>query len=326
MIKRVLVTGKKGQLGQSLQKLVNTGAIVHQSGHCERSEAISTVHYEFTFVGRDELDLACPDSISAFFCNQRFDVIINCAAYTAVDKAESEPELANQINHLAVAQLAGIAKQQSIPLIHISTDYVFNGQGFKPYVETDATDPQNVYGLTKLKGEQVIQASGCAGAIIRTSWVYSEFGNNFVKTMLRLGKERDNLNVIFDQIGSPTYAGDLASAIIGVIASKAKQSIDSTTKLDCHVAAAPRNDSAAEIYHYSNEGVCSWYDFAKAIFECSAINCEVNPIETKDYRTPAKRPHFSLMNKAKIKQIPGLVIPYWRDSLKNCLKEFEVSK
>lgn len=317
MIKRVLITGKNGQLGQSLQKLVEDSSL----------SLGMTAGMEFTFVGRDELDLTCSEPIGAFFNNQRFDAIINCAAYTAVDKAESEPELADQINHIAVAQLAEIAKQQAIPLIHISTDYVFNGQGFMPYVETDSTDPQNVYGLTKFKGEQSILASGCTGAIIRTSWMYSEFGSNFVKTMLRLGKERDSLNVIFDQIGSPTYAGDLASAIIGVIASKAKQSIDSTTKLDCHVAAAPRNDSEAEIYHYSNEGVCSWYDFAKAIFVCSAIDCEVSPIETKDYPTPAKRPHYSVMNKARIKQdLPGLVIPYWRDSLKNCLKELEAKQ
>lgn len=305
MTKRILVTGKKGQLGQSLQKTVI------------QNSALSIQH-SFSFAGRDELDLACSDSISAFFSNQRFDAIINCAAYTAVDKAESEPELADQINHLAVAQLAGIAKQQAIPLIHISTDYVFNGQNFKPYVETDVTDPQNVYGSTKLKGEQAMLSSGCAGAIIRTSWVYSEFGNNFVKTMLRLGKERASLNVIFDQIGSPTYAGDLAEAILAMLNSEFLMVNEANTD--------SIQNSQFKIYHYSNQGVCSWYDFAKAIFECSAINCEVNPIETKDYPTPAKRPHYSLMNKAKIKQIPGLVVPYWRDSLKNCLKELEVTQ
>lgn len=315
MIKRVLVTGKNGQLGQSLQKLVEDSSLSFGM--------IAGV--EFTFVGRDELDLTCSESIGAFFNNQRFDAIINCAAYTAVDKAESEPELADQINHIAVAQLAEIAKQQAIPLIHISTDYVFNGQGFMPYVETDSTDPQNVYGLTKLKGEESILASGCTGAIIRTSWVYSEFGSNFVKTMLRLGKERDSLNVIFDQVGSPTYATDLANAILKLLC-HLERSVGSTINTQDSSPLA-RNDGGMEIYHFSNEGVCSWYDFSKAIFECSAINCEVNPIETKDYRTPAKRPHYSLMNKAKIKQIPGLVVPpYWRDSLKNCLKELEVSK
>ncbi|WP_417447186.1 dTDP-4-dehydrorhamnose reductase [Kangiella sp.] len=333
MVKRVLVTGKNGQLGQSLQK-----AVIQNSA--------LTIQHSFSFVGRDELDLACSESISAFFSNQHFDAIINCAAYTAVDKAESEPELANQINHLAVAQLAGIAKLQRIPLIHISTDYVFNVQGGKPYVETDATDPQNVYGLTKLNGEKAMQASGCAGAIIRTSWVYSEFGNNFVKTMLRLGKERDSLNVIFDQIGSPTYAGDLAETILQIIDHIVIARSDSDVaiyesgggfKMDRY---ATRSETSTlvlamtegeeltknEIYHYSNEGICSWYDFAKAIFELSGISCQVNPIETREYPTPAKRPHYSVMNKTKIKQLPDLVIPYWRDSLCACLKELEVSK
>ena len=314
MTKCILVTGKNGQLGQSLQKLVEDSSL----------SLGMTAGMVFTFVGRDELDLTFSDSISAFFSNQRFDAIINCAAYTAVDKAESEPKLADQINHIAVAQLAEIAKQQAIPLIHISTDYVFNGQNFKPYVETDVTEPQNVYGLTKLKGEQAMQASGCAGAIIRTSWVYSEFGSNFVKTMLRLGKERDSLNVIFDQVGSPTYATDLANAILKLLCHLERSEGSTSNTQDSSPLA--QNDGGMEIYHFSNEGVCSWYDFAKAIFVCSAIDCEVSPIETKDYPTPAKRPHYSLMNKAKIKQIPGLVVPYWRDSLKNCLKELEVSK
>lgn len=313
MIKRVLITGKNGQLGQSLQKLVEDSSLLLGM----------TAGMVFTFVGRDELDLTCSEPIGAFFNNQRFDAIINFAAYTAVDKAESEPKLADQINHIAVAQLAEIAKQQAIPLIHISTDYVFNGQGFMPYVETDSTDPQNVYGLTKLKGEQSILASGCTGAIIRTSWVYSEFGSNFVKTMLRLGKERDSLNVIFDQVGTPTYATDLAEAILTFLRHSV---LDAEFSKVIEIPNQDRHDGVMNIYHYSNEGVCSWYDFAKAIFECSAIDCEVNPIETKDYPTPAKRPHYSLMNKAKIKQIPGLVVPYWRDSLKTCLKELEVSK
>lgn len=303
---KVLVTGKNGQLGQSLQKAVM------------QNSALSIEH-SFRFVGRDELDLACSDSISAFFKDQRFDAMINCAAYTAVDKAESEPELANQINHLAVAQLADIAKQDGTALIHVSTDYVFNGQGFKPYVETDTTDPQNVYGSSKLKGEQAILASGCIGAIIRTSWVYSEFGNNFVKTMLRLGKDRDSLNVIFDQIGSPTYAGDLANAILTMVGHSVINR--SQVQLGNEVS-----EQGAEIYHFSNEGVCSWYDFAKAIFELSDINCQVHPIETKDYPTPAKRPHYSVMNKTKIKQHPDMMIPHWRDSLIACLKELEVSK
>ncbi len=283
--KRVLVTGKNGQLGQSIEALIQN---YPQS--------------DFTFVDRTALDLANSESIECYFNNKTFDVIINCAAYTAVDSAESEPDLANQINHLAVKQLAEIAKQQGAVLIHISTDYVFDGTNHKPYIETDPANPQNVYGHTKLEGEQAMQTINPKGAIIRTSWVYSEFGNNFVKTMLRLGQERDSLNVIFDQIGSPTYATDLAKACLAVIA---------------------RSNSDVAIYHYSNEGVCSWYDFAKAIFEQSDVECAVNPIETKDYPTPAKRPHYSLMNKAKIKQIFGIEIPYWKDSLKVCLQKLQ---
>lgn len=281
----VLVTGKNGQLGQSLAKI-----------------AQDYPQYELTFVGRDALDLSSSKSIDDYFDGKVFDAIVNCGAYTAVDKAESEFELANQINHLAVAQLANIAKAQNAVLIHISTDYVFDGQNHKPYVEADATAPQSVYGLTKLHGELALQAINPQGCIIRTSWVYSEFGNNFVKTMLRLGKERDALTVIFDQVGSPTYAGDLAKAILDLLSAK---------------------HSTLQIYHYSNEGVCSWYDFAKTIFELSDITCQITPIETKDYPTPAKRPHYSLMNKAKIKHDFGLEIPYWKDSLKTCLQILE---
>lgn len=298
MTKRVLVTGKNGQLGLSLQKLVSDSLC---------SLGMMT-NMSFTFIGRDELDLSSSESIVGYFVDKSFDAIINCAAYTAVDKAESEQELANQINHLAVAELAEFAKQQDIPLIHISTDYVFNGQDFKPSAETDSKDPQSVYGLTKLQGEQAILASGCAGAIVRTSWVYSEFGNNFVETMLRFGKERDSLNVIYDQVGSPTYATDLAETILVMLSKINTDSI---------------KNSSLKIYHYSNEGVCSWYDFAKAIFELYGIDCVVNPIETKDYPTPAKRPHYSVMNKFKIKTDLTLQIPYWRDSLNNCLKNLE---
>lgn len=303
MIKSILVTGKNGQLGQSLQKLVNTAVIARS----ESGEAISKEQYDFAFVGRDQLDLANQQSIADFFKDKHFDAIINCAAYTAVDKAESEPERADQINHLAVKQLADIAKAQNSFLIHNSTDYVFDGTNHKPYVETDKTNPINTYGLTKLKGEQAMQASGCAGAIIRTSWVYSEFGNNFVKTMLRLGKERDTLNVIYDQIGSPTYATDLAQSILTVI--------------DSAPIVTARSDNDVAIYHYSNEGVCSWYDFAKAIFEISEINCQVNPIETKDYPTAAKRPNYSVLCKSTIIQLVNFENCYWRESLRNCLKE-----
>ena len=299
MIKSILVTGKNGQLGQSLQKI-----------------AKDYPEFIFTFVGREELDLNQSQFIASYFEDKCFDVIINCAAYTAVDKAESEPEIADQINHLAVKQLAQIAKKQNIFLIHLSTDYVFNGKNYKPYTETDTTDPQSVYGLSKLKGEQAIHAIDPESIIIRTSWVYSEFGNNFVKTMLRLGKERDTLNVIYDQIGTPTYAGDLAKAILEIIESNPVfkgLAVESITKNLC-------------VYHFSNEGVCSWYDLAKKIFEFSGIPCQVNPIETKDYPTPAKRPHYGILNKTKIKNMSEINIPYWKDSLKVCLRKIEGMK
>lgn len=287
MPKRILVTGKNGQLGQSLQKI-----------------STEFPQFKFVFVGRDELDLSSEKSVEQFLSAAgSFTAIINAAAYTAVDKAESEPELASQVNNLAVAQLAGFAKKQNAALLHVSTDYVFDGKSYRPYDETDTTAPQNQYGSSKLKGEQAMLASGCNGAIVRTSWVYSEFGNNFVKTMLRLGQERDSLGVIFDQVGSPTYAVDLARALLVLLESEPKGGV--------------------EIYHYSNEGVCSWYDFAKAIFELRDVSCVVNPIETKDFPTPASRPHFSLLNKAKIKKNTGLKIPYWRDALQQCLNELE---
>ncbi len=286
MNKSVLVTGESGQLGQSIRKIKG-----------EYSDC------EFTFVGRNELDLSCKESILGFFIDKKFDVIINCAAYTSVDKAEVEAELADQINHLAVKQLAEIAKENNTVLIHISTDYVFDGTNYKPYVETDKACPINTYGLTKLKGEQAIQNVNPKGAIIRTSWVYSEFGNNFVKTMLKLGEERDSLSVICDQVGSPTYATDLAKACLALV-----DKIYSSDK-----------KMKTEVYNYSNEGVCSWYDFAQAVFEISDITCELRSIETKDYPTPAKRPHYSVMSKNKIKKDILLGLFHWRHSLSNML-------
>ena len=288
-VKTILVTGSSGQLGQSLKAIAN-----------------NYPDYVFTFATRADLDLSNEQSIVDYFQHHHVDLIVNCAAYTAVDKAESEPELANQINHLAVKQLAEIARQQNAKLIHISTDYVFNGQQYRPYIENDVVDPQSVYGESKLKGEQaLLEALPTNGLIIRTSWVYSAYGNNFVKTMLRLGRERDSLNVIFDQVGTPTYAGDLAEAIMAIVNTETFNQHKVTT----------------EVYHYSNEGVCSWYDFAKTIFELSNIDCKVSPIETKDYPTPATRPHYSLLNKAKIKQRYAMTIPYWQDSLHACLSQ-----
>lgn len=287
----ILITGSSGQLGQSIKRY-----------------ASRTSNYSFVFANRNQLNLNNDQNIEQFFQNQRFDIIINCAAYTAVDKAESEPKLANQINHLAVKKLAEISLQQGMKLIHISTDYVFNGQSYKPYIEADGVDPQSVYGLTKLHGEQALLKTMLNNAvIIRTSWLYSEFGDNFVKTMLKLGRQRDTLNIVSDQVGTPTYADDLAQAIMSIVES---QMFNQTT-------------FNSTIYHYSNEGVCSWYDFAKAIFEYHQINCEVSPIGAKDYPTAATRPHYSLLDKSKIKQDYDLSIPYWKTSLQQCLNRLK---
>lgn len=281
----ILVTGASGQLGYEIKFI---SALYPQ--------------YKFTFSNREILDLCDLSKTEEYFENKTFDVIINCAAYTAVDKAESEPELADTINHRFVNILAKIVKKQHIKLIHISTDYVFNGRNHRPYIETDATEPSGVYGRTKRDGENAILAVRPANTIIiRTSWVYSSFGNNFVKTMLRLGSERDSLGIIFDQVGTPTYARDLAQAILDILSKV--------------------NNGSPEIYHYSNEGSASWYDFAKAIFELSDITCQVNPITTDQYPTPTARPHYSLLNKSKIKNDFSISIPYWRDSLRTCLKE-----
>jgi len=299
---RILVTGKNGQLGRSIHKLVNTDSKIDNNQSSN----------EFIFVGREELDLSNESSISHYFdSNDRFDVIINCAAYTAVDKAEEEQELANQVNHLAVKQLAGIAKEQKAKLIHISTDYVFDGESDKPYIETDTTNPINVYGKTKLAGEKALQALMPANAIIiRTSWVYSEYGNNFVKTMLRLGKERNELNVVSDQIGSPTYATDLAGVILEIIKSKEFREENQTT----------------QIYHYSNKGEISWYEFAKEIFKIAKIDCKVNPIITQQYPTPAKRPRNTLMNKDKVAKQLDIAMRGWINSLRACVEPFYQKK
>jgi len=286
---RILVTGKNGQLGKSIHKLVT---------NTEQTD-------DFVFVGREELDLNSESGINHYFDNSdKFDIIINCAAYTAVDKAEEEQYLANQVNHLAVKQLTEVAKTQQAKLIHISTDYVFDGESDKPYTETDETNPINVYGRTKLAGEQVLQKIMPTDAIIiRTSWVYSEYGNNFVKTMLNLGKERDELNVVSDQIGSPTYATDLAEAILKIINNE-----DFKTK-----------EQSTEIYHYSNEGNISWYEFAKEIFKMAKADCKANPITTEQYSTPARRPKNTLMDKDKITETFSVNIADWKESLNTCM-------
>ena len=296
---KILVTGKNGQLGRSIQKLVNTDTKI------DNNQSFN----EFIFIGRGELDLTSESSTNHYFnSNDKFDIIINCAAYTAVDKAEEEQDLANQINHLAVKQLAQIAKNQQAKLIHISTDYVFDGESNKSYTEADETNPINVYGKTKLAGEKALQAIMLTNAIIiRTSWVYSEYGNNFVKTMLNLGKERDELNVVSDQIGSPTYATDLAETILKIIDNKNYQNKEQLT----------------EIYHYSNEGEIGWYDFAKEIFKLAKIDCKVCPITTEQYPTPAKRPKSTFMDKGKIVEKFSIKTPYWKETLCSCINNIE---
>ncbi|MCD6653828.1 MAG: dTDP-4-dehydrorhamnose reductase [Sulfurovum sp.] len=283
-----LVTGANGQLGSEIKELV-------------QQSTIGTQHYHFYFTDSDTLDITDFQAVEIFCREKNINVIINCAAYTGVDKAESEIELADKINHLAVKNLAMLSNEFGIKLIHISTDYVFDGMNYKPYIEDDITNPQSVYGKTKLDGENAMLAANPPNSIIiRTSWVYSSFGSNFVKTMLRLGKEKANLGVIFDQVGTPTYAKDLAKTILDIIPQIQNEKV--------------------EIYNYSNEGVLSWYDFAKEIMKMAKLNCQINPIETKEYPAPAKRPHYSVLNKAKIKNTFNVEIPYWKDGLDDCLK------
>jgi len=293
MPKKVLVTGANGQMGQSISK------------YASNYEGL-----DFVYVTRKELDLSNLESIDSFFQKNDFDIVINCAAYTAVDKAESEPELADIVNHLAVKKIGQICKDRNIILVHISTDYVFNGRNFKPYIDTDTTDPQNVYGKTKLRGEVVLQEINPSGMIFRTSWLYSEYGNNFVKTMLRLGEEKDEVSVISDQVGTPTYASDLAIAILNIISPPAFKA----------------QNISSNIYHFSNEGIVSWYDFAKAIFEISNLGCKVNAIETVDYKTAAKRPYYSALSKNKAKKIDGIKLSYWKDSLVLCIQNYKINQ
>ena len=303
----ILVTGSRGQLGSEL-KILNDRCLM--------------LNYNCFFTDRDELDITDKNSIEQFVKENDIDIIINCAAYTAVDKAEEEKELAEMINNKAVKHLAEISKERDIFLIHISTDYVFDGKNHKPYTEEDAVNPNGVYGATKLAGEKVMQEINPKNAIIiRTSWVYSSFGANFVKTMLRL-KDKKELNVVFDQIGTPTYARDLAEAILQVMSYElgVMNEENENNKKIIHNSTLNTHNSVM-IYHYSNEGVCSWYDFAKAIFEIKGIDIKINPIKTKDYPTPAKRPHYSVLNKSKIKKEFNIEIPYWKDSLKRMLDE-----
>ncbi len=275
----ILVTGSKGQLGSEIHAI---------SGQF--------TDYNFIFTDIDELDLTRSEDVEVFFSENNISVCINCAAYTAVDKAEDDRELAMLINYSSVENLAKICNVNNTLLIQISTDYIFNGKQFRPYVETDLPEPDSYYGLTKLKGEKAVLEFAGKAIIIRTSWLYSSYGNNFVKTMIRLGQERDELGVVVDQIGTPTYAADLAVAIMSIIQKTGDNQIN-------------------EIYNYSNEGAISWYDFAKAIMLQADINCSVKAIESKDFPAKANRPYYSVLNKAKIKNDFQIVVPYWLDSL-----------
>lgn len=277
----ILVTGGRGQLGCSLRK---TGARYPQ--------------HRFWFTDMPESDITDPERMAGLVEEHAIGLIVNCAAYTAVDRAESEEMLAERVNAEGPRTLASVARRKGIPLIHISTDYVFGGEGCHPIREGHPTDPQGVYGRTKLRGEEAIRESGCDAAVIRTAWLYSEFGNNFVKTMLRVGRERGSVNVVYDQVGSPTYAPDLAEAILRL---------------------AENGVKGYEIYHFSDEGAVSWYDFAHAIFELAGETLRVGAIESSAYPAPAKRPAYSVLSKEKIKAA-GVEVPYWRDSLKVCLK------
>lgn len=279
----ILVTGGNGQLGSCIQSI---------------SEQYPSFRFLFTDV--DTLDICREEEVKEFVKENRVKYIINCAAYTAVDKAEDEEELSMRINRDAVSNLAEAAEEAGAKVIHVSTDYVFDGTAHIPYTETDPTCPVSVYGYTKLAGENILQAVCTQSVIVRTSWLYSEYGNNFLKTMLRLGKEKDTLNVIFDQVGTPTYAGDLAVALIQIILE------------------AEKGNFHAGIYHFSNEGVCSWYDFAVRIMCVGGLSCKVSPIETKEYPTRATRPHYSVLNKTKIKLDYGVSIPHWEESLQTC--------
>lgn len=285
----ILVTGANGQLGSELRKIGFT--------------ALDEVF--FTDVA--ELDITSYEAVAKFVEEHDIDTIINCAAYTAVDKAEDEPELAAKINTEAVANLAKVANKQDCLLIHVSTDYVFNGMGEEPYTEKNNPCPVSVYGKTKLAGEEAIKKSGCLHIIIRTAWLYSTFGNNFVKTILRLAGERPELTVVSDQVGSPTYAEDLARAIVTIMEDDNRGMCEG-------------------IYHFSDEGVCSWYDFACEIVRISGLPCQVKPVTTAEYPTKTRRPAYSVLDKTKIKQTFGVSVPHWQESLAACMKELMADK
>ncbi len=292
-MKKILVTGANGQLGNEMQLQAQQNPkyswFFTDLCHVDGGVAVVT-----------SLDITDRDAVDAFVQENAIDLIVNCAAYTAVDRAEENPDKAMLLNAKAPGYLAEAIERRSGHLIHISTDYVFDGTAHTPYTENVPTSPTSVYGRTKLEGEQAVLNANPSALIIRTAWLYSRFGNNFVKTMVRLGREKQELGVIFDQIGAPTYARDLANMIMTAI----------------------RQGIQPGIYHFSNEGVCSWYDFTKAIHRLAGITtCTVRPLHTADYPTPAARPHYSVLDKTKIKKTYHIEVPYWEDSLRECLAE-----
>jgi len=284
----ILITGSNGQLGSEIRDIIYNYS-----------------DFKFIFMGLPELDICNNDQLEKIIIDQKITAVVNCAAYTAVDKAEQDEATADEVNSRGVLNLVNILKKVNGKLIHISTDYVFDGNSFLPYQELDKVNPIGVYGNTKRRGELAVINSDIDAIVIRTSWLYSAFGNNFVKTMLRLGNEREELGVVFDQVGTPTNASDLAKTCLDIFSIKQKSQMN----------------EKGNMYHFSNEGVASWYDFAVAIMEMGNVNCNVNPIETKDYFKLAKRPYFSVLNKSRIKNDFEIEIPYWRDSLARCISK-----
>jgi dTDP-4-dehydrorhamnose reductase len=285
-MKKLLITGSKGQLGSEINKIQS-----------------QFPQFQFIFNDIDDLDIIDFKSLKKYLISNPVDYLVNCAAYTAVDKAESEPEIARLVNTIGPQNLAVLSFEMGFRLIHISTDFVFDGNSKRPYLEDDIPNPLSVYGKSKLEGEKLVWENTKDYVIIRTSWLYSAFGNNFVKTMMRYGRERGLLKVVNDQFGSPTWAADLAGVILKI------------------VKYSEENGFNPGIYHYSNEGAISWFDFAKEIINKAKINCEVIPIPTTAYPTPATRPSYSIMDKNKVKKTYELYIPFWMDSLASCLKE-----
>lgn len=281
----ILVTGANGQLGNEMRRI----------------SAGSRDHYIFTDVA--ELDITDASAVSDMVKGNDVEVIVNCAAYTNVDKAEDDETTADLLNNVAVRNLAEAAAAADALLIHVSTDYVFSGNGCIPYTEDSPVEPLGAYGRTKLAGEKSLAAAGCRYMIFRTAWLYSPFGKNFVKTMRKLTAEKDTLNVVFDQVGTPTYAGDLAALIYKVI--------------------SERMTDRQGIYHFSDEGVCSWYDFAVEICSLSGNVCDIRPCHSDEFPSKVKRPHFSVLDKTLVKNTFGIGIPYWKDSLKKCIDELK---